>query len=126
MFKKLASMMLAAAMCLALGVSAFAADTGAKTLRQVYDLGNGVTAVVVVDQIGKTAMPARDGNSMTFSDVASPKKTQHYNFLEKYGNFCDLRVWNDATKNEGTQMKVTFKATVNGKTTSFSPVLVDP
>ena len=33
MFKKLASMMLAAAMCLALGVSAFAADTGAKTLR---------------------------------------------------------------------------------------------
>lgn len=118
--------MLAAAMCLALGVSAFAADTGAKTLRQVYDLGNGVTAVVVVDQIGKTAMPARDGNSMTFSDVASPKKTQHYNFLENYGNFCDLRVWNDATKNEGTQMKVTFKATVNGKTTSFSPVLVDP
>ena len=126
MFKKLASMMLAAAMCLALGVSAFAADTGAKTLRQVYDLGNGVTAVVVVDQIGKTAMPARDGNSMTFSDVASPKKTQHYNFLENYGNFCDLRVWNDATKNDGTQMKVTFKATVNGKTTSFSPVLGDP
>lgn len=74
----------------------------------------------------ETAMPARDGNSMTFSDVASPKKTQHYNFLENYGNFCDLRVWNDATKNEGTQMKVTFKATVNGKTTSFSPVLVDP
>ena len=108
------------------GGIAFAADTGAKTLRQVYDLGNGVTAVVVVDQIEKTAMPARDGNSMTFSDVASPKKTQHYNFLENYGNFCDLRVWNDATKNEGTQMKVTFKATVNGKTTSFSPVLVDP
>ena len=58
MFKKLASMMLTAAMCLTLGVSAFAADTGAKTLRQVYDLGNGVTAVVVVDQIEKTAMPA--------------------------------------------------------------------
>ena len=50
MFKKLASMMLAAAMCLALGVSAFAAVPGAKALREVYDLGNGVTAVIVVEK----------------------------------------------------------------------------
>ena len=127
MFKKLASMMLAAAMCLALGVSAFAAVPGAKALREVYDLGNGVTAVIVVEKAGHALAPtAVNGNSMTFSDVASPRKTQHYNFLEAYGNSCDLRVWNDASESEGTQMEVTFQATVNGETVSFSPVLVDP
>ena len=103
-------------------VSEFAAERNVRK-EHIYDLGDGIIAIVVVESDDGKMIP-RTGS--VFSDVASPKKSHNYNLVASDGDFCDVRVWNDASKSSGIEMDVTFKITISGETTTLPTETVEP
>ena len=119
--KKLLSLTLALVLSLSLCIPAFAVEQSGR-VEHVYDLGDGIIAIVGVEPVDDTGiMPC-----VNFSGVASPTEVIPMSMLPSDGNFLDVRVWNDEAKNSGINMEVTFKVTANGKTMTLPAQVVEP
>ena len=71
--KKFMSMALAAAMCMAMGMNAFAAESNVVS-EDKYDLGDGVVLTVVVEKVPMAELRAMACKAGTGYGTASPKK----------------------------------------------------
>lgn len=119
--KKLLSLTLALVLSLSLCIPAFAVEQSG-IVEHVYDLGDGIIAIVGVEPVDDMGiMPYVD-----FSGVASPTKVIPMSMLPNEGNFLDVRVWNDEAKNSGINMEVTFEVTANGQTVTLPAQVVEP
>lgn len=120
--KKVISLMMALAMSLSLCVGAFATENGVKETT-VYDLGNGIFAVVTIES-GENRIRPRTG--LTFTETINAKKTHNYNLISSDGDCGFIWVTNEEDEDSGIQMKVTYQFTINGETVTFDPKIVDP
>lgn len=113
---------MALVMSLSLCVGAFAQDNGVKKTT-VYDLGNGISAVVTIES-GDSAIQSRAGS--TFTDTASPRKVHNYNLVTADGDRAFVWVTNEEDEDSGIQMKVSYSVTVNGENVVIDPEITDP
>lgn len=122
MFKKSLALVMALAMTLSLCVSAVAVECGTEKTT-VYDIGNGISAVVTVSPAENGIQP-RTGS--IFTDVANPTKTHNYNLIAADGDCAYVWVTNEENEDSDIQLKVTYSITVNGEVISIEPEIVDP